>query len=108
MDKQKKKPRVIAVPLCEDDCQELDMDELKDSIENALKGRGNAVMTRLNNEDLEKLDALVEAELFKSRSEAAAYFIQEGINSKKELLDRVMPTIEKIKQLKMELKEVIT
>jgi Arc/MetJ-type ribon-helix-helix transcriptional regulator len=62
---------------------------------------------RLNDEDLEKLDALVETELFKSRSEVAAYFIQEGINSKKDLFDRVMPTIEQIKQLKEELKEAI-
>jgi metal-responsive CopG/Arc/MetJ family transcriptional regulator len=57
-------------------------------------------MTRLKDEDLEKLDALVETELFKSRSEAAAYFIQEGIRSKNDLFEKVMPTIEKIKQLK--------
>ena len=64
-------------------------------------------MTRLNDEDLEKIDALVEVEVFKSRSEAVAYFIQEGIKAKKELFDKVTPTVEKIRQLKVEARKTL-
>jgi len=76
------------------------------SIRTALRERGNVIMTRLNDEDLEKIDALVEVELFKSRSEAVAYFIHEGIKARKtDLFDKVTSTVEKIRQLKKEARE---
>lgn len=68
------------------------------------EGRDNVVMTRLNDEDLSRIDALVEVEIFKSRSEAAAFFIKEGIQTKKDLFDKVMPTVDKIRELKEEAK----
>jgi len=72
------------------------------SIRTALKERGNVIMTRLDDDDLEKIDALVEVELFKSRSEAVAYFIHEGVKARKDLFDKVTPTVERIRQLKKE------
>jgi len=72
------------------------------SVRGALKERDNVIMTRLADEDLDKLDALVEVELFKSRSEAVAYFIHEGIKARKDLFDKVTPTVEKIQQLKQQ------
>jgi len=69
-----------------------------------LGGRGNVVMTRLNDEDLKQIDALVEVEAFKSRSEAAAFFIKEGIQARKDLFQKVMPTVEKIRELKEQAK----
>ena len=80
-------------------------EEILETVGEALSGRENVVMTRLNDETLEKIDALVEIELFKSRSEAAAFFIAEGMNSRGDLFERVMPTMEKIRQLKEELKQ---
>jgi len=65
-----------------------------------LGDRSNVVMTRLNNDDLKKIDALVEVETFKSRSEAAAFFIKEGVQARKDLFEKVMPTVNKIKELK--------
>ncbi len=70
-----------------------------------LEGRENVVMTRLNDDDLAKIDALVEVEVFKSRSEAAAFFIKEGINARKDLFERVMKTVDQIKELKEKAKE---
>jgi len=70
-----------------------------------LEGRGNVVMTRLNDDDLKQIDALVEVEIFKSRSEAAAYFIKEGIQARKDLFDKVMPTVDKIRDLKDQAKK---
>jgi Arc/MetJ-type ribon-helix-helix transcriptional regulator len=70
-----------------------------------LEGRGNVVMTRLNDDDLKQIDALVEVELFKSRSEAAAFFIKEGIQARKDLFQKVMPTVDKIRDLKEQAKK---
>lgn len=93
--------RVICA--CPEDLPNLqNVQQIVQSVRAALKERGNVIMTRLNDQDLEKIDALVEVELFKSRSEAAAYFIQEGIKSRKDLFDKVTPTVEKIHQLKHE------
>lgn len=73
-----------------------------------LGGRGNVVMTRLNDEDLKQIDALVEVEAFKSRSEAAAFFIEEGIQARKDLFQKVMPTVDKIRELKEQAKKSLT
>jgi len=73
-------------------------------ISEKLEGRSNVVMTRLNDEDLKQIDALVEVEAFKSRSEAAAFFIKEGIQARKDLFQKVMPTVKKIRELKEQAK----
>ena len=73
-----------------------------------LEGRSNVVMTRLNDEDLRQIDALVEVEVFKSRSEATAFFIKEGIQSRKDLFQRVLPTVDKIRDLKDEAKRLLS
>jgi hypothetical protein len=71
-------------------------------------GRGNVVMTRLNDDDLKQIDALVEVEAFKTRSEAAAFFIKEGIQARKDLFRKVMPTVDKIRELKEQAKKSLT
>jgi Arc/MetJ-type ribon-helix-helix transcriptional regulator len=73
-----------------------------------LEGRSNVVMTRLNDDDLKQIDALVEVEAFNSRSEAAAFFIKEGIHARKDLFHKVMPTVEKIRELKEKAKKSLS
>ncbi len=73
-----------------------------------LEGRGNVVMTRLNDDDLKQIDALVEVEVFKSRSEAVAFFIKEGIQARKDLFQKVMPTVDKIRELKEQAKKSLS
>ena len=73
-----------------------------------LGARSNVVMTRLNDDDLKQIDALVEVEAFKSRSEAAAFFIKEGIRARKDLFQKVMPTVEKIRELKERAKKSLS
>ena len=73
-----------------------------------LEDRGNVVMTRLNDDDLKNIDALVEVEVFKSRSEAAAFFIKEGIQARKDLFQRVMPTVDRIRELKEQAKKSLS
>jgi hypothetical protein len=73
-----------------------------------LEDRGNVVMTRLNDDDLKNIDALVEVEVFKSRSEAAAFFIKEGIQARKDLFQKVMPTVDRIRELKEQAKNSLS
>lgn len=77
-------------------------DEILMKLGNGLGDRGNVVMTRLDDSDLKQIDALVEVEAFRSRSEAAAFFIRQGIFARKDLFERVMPTVEKIRTLKQQ------
>ena len=70
--------------------------------------RSNVVMTRLNDDDLKQIDALVEVEVFKSRSEAAAFFIKEGMQAREDLFQKIMPTVDKIKELKEQAKESLS
>ena len=80
-------------------------DEILMKLGSGLGERGNVVMTRLDNADLKRIDALVEVEAFKSRSEAAAFFIRQGMDARKDLFDKVMPTVEKIRDLKEQAKK---
>ena len=79
-------------------------DEILMKLGTGLGERGNVVMTRLDDADLKQIDALVEVEAFKSRSEAAAFFIRQGIQARRDLFEKVMPTVEKIRELKEQAK----
>ena len=83
-------------------------DEILMKLGNGLGDRGNVVMTRLDDADLKQIDALVEVEAFKSRSEAAAFFIKQGMLARKDLFERVMPTVEKIRELKEQAKRELS
>ena len=83
-------------------------DEILMKLGNGLGDRGNVVMTRLDDADLKQIDALVEVEAFKSRSEAAAFFIRKGMLARKDLFERVMPTVEKIRELKEQAKRELS
>ncbi|MFW9855949.1 MAG: hypothetical protein ACFFFG_12920 [Candidatus Thorarchaeota archaeon] len=70
-----------------------------------LEGRNNVVLTRLDDSTMHQLDALIEIGLFKSKSEAVAFFCHEGIAAKRDLFDKIMPTVEKIRELKEQAKQ---
>jgi hypothetical protein len=73
----------------------------------ALQGRGNVVMVRVNDEALQNLDMLVEAEITKSRSESAAFLINEGIRANQELFDRIGAIAQQISDLRTQLREQV-
>ncbi len=79
-------------------------DELLMRLGSGLGDRGNVVMTRLDDVDLKQIDALVEVEAFKSRSEAAAFFIRQGMQARKDLFEKIMPTVDRIRELKEQAK----
>jgi Arc/MetJ-type ribon-helix-helix transcriptional regulator len=67
--------------------------------------RGNVVMVRLANEAVAQLDLLVEAGLFGSRSEAAAFLVGAGIRSQQKLFERIAGKSTEIQKLRRELRE---
>jgi Arc/MetJ-type ribon-helix-helix transcriptional regulator len=77
------------------------------AIESALSARDHVVMVRVNDESLKKLDALVQSGVFKSRSEAAAFLISEGVKAQEALFNRISERITEIERLRSELKSII-
>ncbi|MEW6208319.1 MAG: hypothetical protein AB1631_08120 [Acidobacteriota bacterium] len=77
------------------------------AIESALSARDHVVMVRVNDDSLHKLDALVQSGIFKSRSEAAAFLISEGVKAQEPLFERIEEKIREISRLRSELKDSI-
>jgi Arc/MetJ-type ribon-helix-helix transcriptional regulator len=104
----KEREKTVIMACCPEGEGKVVSPELKDEIllklGKGLGDRGNVVMTRLDDADLKQIDALVEVEAFKSRSEAAAFFIRQGIEARKDLFEKVMPTVDKIRELKEQAK----
>ena len=73
----------------------------------ALQDRANVVMVRVNNDSLRYLDMLVEADVTKSRSESAAFLINEGIKSNETLFNKIRDITDQISALKSQLREVV-
>ena len=65
-------------------------------------GRDNVVACRLDDADLAALDALVEAGVRSTRSDAAAWLIKAGLEVNKPLLDDVSGTVTEIRRLREE------
>ena len=78
----------------------------KELLKDALLRRGNVVMVRLGDEALARIDQLVEATLFGSRSECAAFLIGAGIESHKDLFDRLRAHTEEMRRLKEQVRQV--
>lgn len=68
-------------------------------------GRGHVVMMRLPKESVERLDQLVEAGLFGSRSEAAAFLVGAGIQAQRDLFSRIGRYSEEIRRVRRALRE---
>lgn len=83
-------------------------ESISKAIESALSARDHVVMVRVNDESLKKLDALVQSGVFKSRSEAAAFLISEGIKGQDALFRRISEKITEIERLRSELRNSIT
>ena len=83
-----------------------DLQHLAERILNKAEGRGNVVMARLSDDALARINQLVEATVFNSRSEAAAFLISAGIESQRELFDRLSAHTDEIRKLKEQLRQV--
>jgi hypothetical protein len=83
------------------------VESLGKALGSALQDRANVVMVRVNNDSLRYLDMLVEADITNSRSESAAFLINEGIKSNEALFNKIRDITDQIVELKTKLKEVV-
>lgn len=82
-------------------------ESIKKVIDKALASRNTVLTIRVNEESDKKLRMLVDAGLFKSRSESAAFLIQEGIKNQEPLLTKISSQLNRIDKIKDELKHII-
>ena len=111
-DRDKKKKTSAFLGLDADDIKVLkikleDAKEVGKAIKDSLTSRDNVVMVRVNDDSREKMDVLVDAGLFKSRSECAAFLIYQGIKAQDHLFDKLKEKVEKIQKIREELKDLL-
>ena len=78
-----------------------------DTVESVRGKRTNVVMVRVSQDSLDRLDDLVECGLTRSRSEAAAFLIGEGVKARKDLFGKIAEQTRVIRQAKGRLKELL-
>jgi Arc/MetJ-type ribon-helix-helix transcriptional regulator len=82
-------------------------DSIRKLVEKTLSSRNTVLTIRVNDESNEKINRLVEAGLFNSRSESAAFLIQAGIKSQKGLFDKIENKILQMEKIKNDLKQIV-
>lgn len=83
------------------------VENLGKALGNALQDRANVVMVRVNDDSLSYLDMLVEADITRSRSESAAFLINEGIKTNEALFNKIRQITDQISALKAQLRETV-
>jgi Arc/MetJ-type ribon-helix-helix transcriptional regulator len=83
------------------------IEQLASEIKTAFKGRNNTLMVRVDQVTLDRINQLVETEIFSSRSEAAAFLLSEGIKKQEPLFRKLNDSTEKIKDLRNSMKGII-
>ncbi len=82
--------------------------DISRTIERAIAAKDDYVVAvKLSHEAQDKLEQLVQAGVFRSRAEAAAFLIGEGIKSQGPLFDRVQQKLTEIERLRAELRGMI-
>ena len=82
-------------------------ESISKALGSALQDRANVVMVRVNDDSLAYLDMLVDADITKSRSESAAFLINEGIKANEGLFDKIREITDQIAALRAQLRETV-
>ena len=82
-------------------------ESIKKAIDKALAARNTVLTIRVNEESNKKLNMLVDCGLFKSRSESAAFLIEEGIKNQEPLFSKVKDKLETIDKIREEIKSIV-
>lgn len=81
--------------------------ETREAVNSVLQNRDNVVMVRVHSDTLRYMDMLVDADITKSRSESAAYLINEGVKANVELFGKIKEVTDQIDKLRTKLRETI-
>jgi Arc/MetJ-type ribon-helix-helix transcriptional regulator len=74
----------------------------------SIQARANAITVNVDDETQRKIDSLVEAGIFKNRSESAAYLIDEGIKARREVFDAIDARLAEIERMRSQLRALIS
>ena len=83
-------------------------ESIKSAFDKALETRNMVLTIRVNEDSNRKLNMLVESGLFRSRSESAAFLIEQGLKSQEPLFKKIASKLETIEKLKGELKTIVS
>jgi Arc/MetJ-type ribon-helix-helix transcriptional regulator len=82
--------------------------DISRTVERALSAKDDYVVAvKLSHDAQDRLEQLVQAGVFRSRAEAAAFLIDEGIKAQAELFARVSAKLSEIERLRAELRGMI-
>lgn len=82
--------------------------DISRTIEKAISAKDDYVVAvKVTPVSQEKLEALVQAGVFRSRAEAAGFLIEEGIKTQSALFERVQQKLSEIERLRAELRGLI-
>jgi hypothetical protein len=83
--------------------------DISRTVERALSAKDDYVVAvKLSHEAQDRLEQLVQAGVFRTRAEAAAFLIDEGIKAQVELFARVSTKLSEIERLRAELRGMIS
>jgi triphosphoribosyl-dephospho-CoA synthetase len=83
--------------------------DISRTIERAISAKDDYVVAvKVSHEAQERLEQLVQAGVFRSRADAAAFLIDEGIKAQAALFERVSLKLSEIERLRAELRGMIT
>lgn len=83
-------------------------ESIKKVFDRTVASRNTVLSIRVSEESDRKLRMMVDAGLFKSRSESASFLIEEGIKNQDPLLTKISSQLHKIDKIKKELKTIIS
>jgi len=69
--------------------------------------KSNVVACRVDKRDLDAIDALIEAGIRSTRSDAAAWLIHAGIEANKALFEKVDGTVAEIRRLRLSVQQLV-
>lgn len=83
-------------------------ESIRKVVDKALASRNTVLTIRVNDECNRRMNMLVDAGLFKSRSESAAFLIQEGIKNQGVLFNKISAKLDEIEKIRGELQKVVS
>jgi Arc/MetJ-type ribon-helix-helix transcriptional regulator len=78
-----------------------------ESAQSALSNRMNVITVHVDDDVQLRIDQLVDAGIFKNRSESAAYLISEGLRVRGDLFDAIGSRIAEIERLRGEMRALV-
>jgi len=83
-------------------------ESIKKVLDRTLSSRNTVLTIRVDDVSNQKLNMLVDSGIFRSRSESAAFLINEGIKSQESLFSKISAKLLKIEKIKMELSSIVS